>query len=78
VIDDHHFVTARGRFRRLIVDFDDESMIRDDSLTQSVSESSISTVNRRFRRTIVALHRLFITLGQSVITLRRLIIDFDD
>jgi hypothetical protein len=77
VIDDHHFVTARRRFRRLIIDFDDESMIRDDSLTQGVSESSTSTVNRQIRRTIVALHRLFIALGQSVITLRRLIIDFD-
>src|SRR5260370_614278 len=71
------FVTARRPFRRLIVDFDDESMIRDDSLTQSVSESSISTRNRRFRRTTVALDRLFVILDRLIVTLGRLTVDFD-
>jgi hypothetical protein len=77
VTADHRFVTDHRRFRRLIVDFDAESMIRDDSLTQSVSSSSISTRSRRFRPGVVTLRRLIVTFDRSVVTLRRLIVDFD-
>jgi predicted Ser/Thr protein kinase len=84
-MDDHHFVVARHRFRWLIIDFDDESMIRDDSLTRSVSEfidfdreSSISMNDHRFAVTFQHFGAIGHHFGVTDHRFRRLVIDFDD